>query len=78
MQILRAKHWIKVSDPKQRVRGKIKGDKGDENPTGRPTNVDPWDLPETKPPTNEHTWSGPRPLADLWIRFAFCGVSVRS
>ena len=36
------------------------------NLIGRPTlstNPDPWELPETKPPTKEHTWAGPRPLA---------------
>ena len=26
-----------------------------------PTNLGPWGLTETKPPTKEHTWAGPRP-----------------
>ena len=33
---------------------------------GRPTvstNLDPWELPETKPPTKEHAWAGLRPWA---------------
>ena len=43
------------------VRGKIEGAEGDGNPIGRPTvstNLDPWELPETEPPTKEHTWKG--------------------
>lgn len=28
-----------------------------------PTNLDPLELPETKPPTKEHTWAGPGPPA---------------
>ena len=38
------------------------------DPIGRPavsTNLDPWELPETKPPTKEHTWAGPWPLAHM-------------
>jgi hypothetical protein len=23
------------------------------------TNLDPWEFPETEPPTKEHTWAGP-------------------
>lgn len=33
-------------------------------PTGVPTeltNLDPWELSETEPPTKEHTQAGPRP-----------------
>ena len=26
-------------------------------------NLNPWGLPETEPPTKEHTRAGPRPLA---------------
>jgi hypothetical protein len=35
---------------------------GDGDPIGRPTvstNRDPWELPETKPSTKEHTQAGP-------------------
>ena len=44
----------------------IQETEGDCNPIGRPTvstNLDPWELPETKPPTKEHTWAGPWPPA---------------
>jgi hypothetical protein len=37
---------------------------GDSNPTGRPivsTNLNPWKVPGTKPPTKEHTQAGLRP-----------------
>ena len=46
--------------------GEIEGAEGDGNPIGRPTvstNLNPWELPETKPPTKEHTWAGPWPPA---------------
>lgn len=36
---------------------------GEGNPIGRPavsTNPDPWELPETKEPTRQHTWAGLR------------------
>ena len=64
MQILIAKHWTEVRDPYGRVRGRIEGAEGDGNPIGRPTvstNLDPWELPETEPPTKEHTQAGLRP-----------------
>jgi hypothetical protein len=54
MQILTANHWTEVWDPYGRDRGRIEGDEWDCNPIGRPmfsTNQDPWELPETKPPT---------------------------
>jgi hypothetical protein len=47
-----------------KVRGRIGGTEGDDNPIGRPTvsmNLDPWGPPETKLPTKEHAWPGPRP-----------------
>jgi hypothetical protein len=37
MEILTAKHWTEVRDPYGRVRGRIEGNEGDGNPTGRPT-----------------------------------------
>ena len=39
----------------------IEGTEGDCNPIGRvtlSTNLDPWELPETEPPTKEHAWAG--------------------
>jgi hypothetical protein len=69
MQISTAKHWTEVGDPCGRVRGRIEGTEGDGNPIGRPTvstNLDPWELPETKPPTKEHTQADLRqPATDL-------------
>ena len=64
MQILTANHWTEVRNPDGNVRGRIEGAEGDGNPIGRTTvstNLDPWELPETKPPTKEHTWAGPWP-----------------
>jgi hypothetical protein len=68
MQILRINHWTEVGDPYGRVRGRIEGAEGDGNPIGRPTvstNLDPRELSETKPPTKEHTFAGPRLLAHM-------------
>jgi hypothetical protein len=48
-----------------RVGGRISGPEGDRNSTGRPTmstNLDPWEVPETEPPTKRHTRAGPRLL----------------
>jgi hypothetical protein len=55
MQILRDN--LKTGDPYGRVRGRIEGAEGDENPKERPTvsiYLDPRELPETKPSTKEH------------------------
>ena len=63
MKILTVKHWAEVGGSYGRIRRRIEGLLGDGNPIGRPTvstNQDPWELPETKPPTKEHTWTGPR------------------
>ena len=60
-QILTVNHCTEVRDPCGRVRGRIEGAEGDGNSIGRPTistNTDPWELPETKPPTKEHTQGG--------------------
>ena len=68
MQILTTKHWTEGGNPNGRVRGRIEGTEGDGNPIGRSsvsTNLDPWQLPEIKPPTKEHTWAGLKPLAHL-------------
>ena len=49
----------------ERVGGRIEGPEGDRNSIGRPTesnNLDLWGLPETGPPTKDHTQAGPIPL----------------
>lgn len=66
MQIPTGKHWTEVKDPNGRVGGRIEGPEGDGNTTGLPTVstvLDLWQLSETDPPTEEHTWAGPRPPA---------------
>ena len=58
MQILTAKNWTEVRDSCGRVRGRIEGTEKDDNLVGKPTvstNLDPLELPETKPPTKKHT-----------------------
>jgi hypothetical protein len=48
--------------------GRIKRAERDSNPIGKITvsiYLDLWELPETKPPTQEHTWGGPAPLAHM-------------
>jgi hypothetical protein len=62
MQILTAKHWMKVGNPYGRVGRRIGGPEGDDNPIGRPTvstNLDPWELPETKAGAKKHPQAGP-------------------
>ena len=51
---------------------RIKGPEGEGNPTKRPTesiNLDPCQVSETEPPTEEHTWAGlPSPHLGLpWL-----------
>ena len=44
--------------------GRTEEPEEDMDSTRRPTeltNLNPWGLPETEPPTKEHTWAGPRP-----------------
>jgi hypothetical protein len=68
MQILTAKHWTEVWDPYGRDRGRIEGAEGDGNHIGRPTvssNLDPWELPETEPPTKDPTWTVLKPLTHM-------------
>ena len=60
----KANHWTEVRDPYGRGMGRIEADEGDGNPIGRTTvstNLDPWELQETKLPTKEHTRAGPSP-----------------
>jgi hypothetical protein len=48
--------------------GRIEGLKKDRHSTGRPTestNLDPWRLPETEPPTKECTQDGLRTPAHM-------------
>ena len=55
---------IEVGDSYGRLRGRSEGAETVGNPIGRPlvsTNLEPWELPETKPPTKVHTWAGPKP-----------------
>ena len=52
----------------RRVGRKIDGPKEDKDSIGRPTissNLDPWELPETQPPTKEQAQAGPRPPANM-------------
>jgi hypothetical protein len=56
---------MEVEDPYERGKG-LQALKEMATPTGRPivsTNLDSWELPETEPPMEEHTWAGSRPLA---------------
>ena len=49
-------------------------------PTGRPTvptNLDPWELPESDSPTKEHKQAGPRPPTQMYQRAATSGLSGR-
>ena len=55
---------MEVRDFYGSMRGRIEGTEWDANHTGRPTvstNLDPWELLDTDPPTKEHTQLGPRP-----------------
>ena len=61
MQTLTANHWAGVRDTYGRVRERIEGTEGDCNAIARPTvstTLDPWEFPETKPPTKEQTGVG--------------------
>jgi hypothetical protein len=61
IQLSTDKHWMEVRNPYGRVRGRIEGPQRDDTSTGRPTlttNLEPWECPETEPPTKEHTWIG--------------------
>ena len=52
MQILTDNHWITIGEPYGIIRGRIEGAEGESNPIGRlivSINLEPWDLPDTKP-----------------------------
>lgn len=58
--------------------GRIEGAKGDGNPIGKitgSTNLDSWELPKSKPLTEEHTWAGHGPCC-LCSRGLLCLASV--
>lgn len=60
-----------------KIQGNIEVPKSHDNPTGRPkvsTNLDPWQLPETKLPTN--TGTRLRSLAHVQQRATLPGLSV--
>ena len=68
MQIPSAKHWKELEDSYRRVRGKIEGNEGNENTTGKPTqstNLDLWEFSETEAPTKENTQAVPTPPAHI-------------
>jgi hypothetical protein len=51
-----AKHWMELGESYGRVRGRIERTEGNRNSTRRPTvssNLDPWGLSETEPPTKQ-------------------------
>ena len=48
---------MELGDSYGRVGGRIEGPEEDRGPLGR-TNVDPWKLSETEPPTREHAQAG--------------------
>jgi hypothetical protein len=59
---------MEVGNPYGKDRGRIKGAGGDGNPIGRTTvstNLDPWRLRETEPPTKEHTQAGLTPAGHM-------------
>jgi hypothetical protein len=61
MQIFTVKHRTEVGDQYGRVGGRTEGAEGYGNPIGRTTvsaNLDPSELPETKPKTKKHTYMG--------------------
>lgn len=38
------------------------------------TDMDPWGLPDTEPPTKEHTWAGPMSPASARMQLSFHGI----
>jgi hypothetical protein len=81
MQISTAKHWTEVRVSYGRVGRRIEGPEGDKNSTGRrrdSTNLDPWELSETEPPTKEHTWAGqsPQKICSRCAAQSLCGSST--
>jgi hypothetical protein len=64
MQILTARHWTEVRNSYGKLRGRIEGTEGVDNPIERPTvstNLETWEFPETELPTKEHIPARPRP-----------------
>jgi hypothetical protein len=57
MNVLTASFWTESGNPNGWARGRTEETEGDCNPIGRPTvstNLEHWELPETKLPTKEH------------------------
>jgi len=55
---------MELRDTCERFGGRIEGPEGERNCIRRrteSTNLNPWEVSETEPPTKEHTWAGPRP-----------------
>jgi hypothetical protein len=65
MYRLTAKHWTEVRDLSGRISERIVGtDRNRWQPHWK-TNLNPWQLPETKPPTKEQTQVVPGALAHI-------------
>jgi hypothetical protein len=67
-------------NPYGRVRGNSEGTEADGCTIERPTeltNLEPWELPETKLSTKDPTQAGPRPLAHIDQRTALSCLSAR-
>jgi hypothetical protein len=77
-QIFTPIHWTEVGNPYGWIRGTIKEAEGDGDPKGKPAvsmNSDPFELPETEPPTRQNTWTGSKPPAHIQQRTAWSGFS---
>lgn len=64
--MLGKKHWTEELSSYGRFRGRTEGTEGADNLIGKSTittHLGPWELPETKSTTKEHTWAASRPPA---------------
>ena len=60
--------------------GRLEEAEEEDDPIGRPsvsTYPDPRELPETGPPTRQHTQAGPRPPTHIQQKKAWSGLSGR-
>jgi hypothetical protein len=58
MQIFTHNHWTEVRHSYGWIRERLEDAKEEDDPIGRPavsTNLEPWDLSDTEPPTRQHT-----------------------
>jgi hypothetical protein len=79
MQIFIPNQWTEAADPCGCI-GENLEEAEEGNPIRRPTvltNLDPWDLSETGPPTRQHTPSEIRPPTHIQERAARSGLSLR-